>query len=107
MSTYQKRLNDLERVFQRPKEPAGPPWDPTLLTADELVEFDGLNAVLASMDVGPGPLAPERDFAARLEGLTDLQLHRSKVLLMKGLGRDTTGTERTWQLRCEADGSRV
>ncbi|MDP9355550.1 MAG: hypothetical protein M3R02_09775 [Chloroflexota bacterium] len=107
MSSYEKRLNDLQRVYQSTGRLSGSPFDPSLLTAEELAELDELNAVLASMDVGPGPLAPERDFAARLEGLSDEQLYRSRVLLMKGLGRDTTGAERVWQMSGAADGGRV
>lgn len=96
MTDHSKRLARLEAACQGPTGPTLPPFDPDRLTVEDRAELDDLRALLARVDVGPGPLDRRTDIRARLAALTDEELHRSGVLLRKGFGQERAEHDRAW-----------
>ncbi len=86
---HEKRLRDLETIYQRPPARPAPPFDPSLLTDDETTELGEIYVSMQAVDVGPVPLNRPADIRARLDTLTDEQLERLETLQRKGWGMTT------------------
>ncbi|MDP9471973.1 MAG: hypothetical protein M3Q71_15130 [Chloroflexota bacterium] len=87
---HERRLRDLETIYQRPAAPMTRQFDPTRLTAEERADLERLREALEVVDVGPVRLDPRSDRRARLGALTDEQFERLRRLLRKGWGQETS-----------------